>query len=217
MAETSGKSAFVLYKNYYATVNEMADEQAGRLFKAVLAYANGLPLPELEASVKIAFTFIRSQMDADAVKYAKRVEANRRNGAKGGRPAKPSETEIKPDNPVGYEQKPQEAEKKPARTVKEYTPEFEELWKLYPIKDDKWSGYQKYLARRKKYTHEQLLGAVQRYLTRKRQDRDYPRYVKHLETFFSSDMADFTQYLTAPEEKQGEDNWAEYFAKGGTK
>ena len=131
-----------------------------------------------------------------------------------GRPPKPTESEAKPNIPLGFEQQPKAEAEKKASGRKEYSAEFEELWKLYPVKDDKWNGYLKYQARRKKYTHEQLLTAVKGYLMRKRQDREYPKYVKQLQTLLSSDMADFTQYLNSAEAKPteaAEDDWAGYF------
>lgn len=218
----TGKNSFVLYKNYNAMAKELTDEQAGRLFKAILAYVNGEDLPDLSMIEKVAYTFIVSQIDADTVKYEKRIEANRQNGARGGRPPKYAKTEEKPNNPLGYEKDEKEGTesgKKPSGRAsrKEYTPEFEELWSAYPNKDDKWNGFLKYQARRKKYTHEQLLSAARNYIERKKRDRDYPKYVKQLQTFFSNDMADFTQYIGTSKQAQSEseDDWASYFA-GGT-
>jgi len=227
-----GKKGFVLYSTYYGPVSALTDEQAGRLFKAILADVSGEELPSLEAADRTAFSFIKAQMEFDAAKYEKRVRANRQNGTRGGRPPKNRETEEtheNPNNPMGYEEPkpeppappPPPAPEKTGR--KEYTPEFEELWKLYPNKDDKWNGFIKYQARRKKYSHQQLLSAVVAYLERKKKDRDYPKYIKQLQTFFSSDMADFTQYLGAAarpqQQEQRQDSaedWETYF-NGGKK
>lgn len=223
------KNGFVLYSTYYGPVSALTDEQAGRLFKAILAHASGEDAPPLGPAESMAYAFIRAQMEYDDARYAKRAEANRRNGARGGRP-KTEKTDENPKNPMGFEEtekteqeqapQPVSVQDKTARR-KEYSQEFEELWKLYPVKDDKWNGFLKYEARRKKYSHEQLLGAVKAYLAKKQRDRDYPRYVKQLQTFFSSDMADFTQYIGAavaekvPEHRDSDEDWAAYFGGDG--
>ena len=83
------KESFVLYTQYLENVELLNMEQRGVLFTAILLYTSGQPVPEFKNdSVKIAFSFIRAQIDRDAEKYnqirAKRSEA----GKKGGRPRK---------------------------------------------------------------------------------------------------------------------------------
>jgi len=227
MPEVYEKIGFVLYSTYYGPVNALTDEQAGRLFKAILADQSGKELPPMEAEDRTAYNFIKAQMNLDAAKYDRRVQANRQNGTKGGRPPKPKETEDNPKNPMGFEEteeKPPEpaapTPEKKGRSQKDYTPEFEELWKLYPKKDNKWSAFLKYQARLKKFTHEQLVHAVTAYLEREKKKSSYPQYVVYLETLISSDKANFTQFLEVPtaaqaaQQKDSDDDWAAFFNGG---
>ena len=57
-------------------------------------------MPEMDTSTKMAFLLIRPRIVAAQEKYAAKVEANRENGKKGGRPAKPVEDDkINPEEP----------------------------------------------------------------------------------------------------------------------
>lgn len=79
---------FLLYCNYINPVMELADDQAGRLFKAILCHVNGLPMPEMKSPERIAFSFMQAQLDASRERYEAKCETNRANGVKGGRPPK---------------------------------------------------------------------------------------------------------------------------------
>jgi hypothetical protein len=83
---------------------EMLNEvEQGRLLLAMLRYAQGKEPPELKGGERFLFPVFKMDIDRDANAYASKIE----NGAKGGRPAKPNETEdnrAKPneteDNPI---------------------------------------------------------------------------------------------------------------------
>ena len=80
------RDSFVLYTRYREQVLELSREQRGDLFLAILNYMAGEPIPDLDAASKMAFSFIRSQLDADSDKYEKTCEARRTAGRMGGRP-----------------------------------------------------------------------------------------------------------------------------------
>jgi len=87
------KKSFLLYCDIIHTVNKLSDEQAGKLFKHILAYVNDLnPEPE-DILTEIAFEPIKQSLKRDLVNYEKICERNRINGAKGGRPKNSKETE----------------------------------------------------------------------------------------------------------------------------
>jgi hypothetical protein len=73
------KKSFILHIDTLAVLDELTNEQAGLLFKAIKSYQMGLN-PELD-------------FKRDAANYEKTCEKNRENGSKGGRPKKPTETE----------------------------------------------------------------------------------------------------------------------------
>ena len=80
------RNSFVMYTAYKDQINMLTREQRGDLLTAVLSYARGEELPQMDGITAMAFSFIRSDMDRDADKYEKTCEARRQAGAMGGRP-----------------------------------------------------------------------------------------------------------------------------------
>lgn len=80
------KKSFIVYHSYRECIEDLTDEEVGKLFKAMLEYSQKGEVPEMAKPLKVAFRFIRLQMDADEEKYTN--ECNRRSaaGAKGGAP-----------------------------------------------------------------------------------------------------------------------------------
>ena len=65
------KKSFLLYCDIIHTVNKLSDEQAGKLFKHILAYVNDLnPEPE-DILTEIAFEPIKQSLKRDLVNYEK--------------------------------------------------------------------------------------------------------------------------------------------------
>lgn len=100
------KTGFILHLDSLAVLDELTNEQAGILFKAIRDYNLGKE-PELDFAMKMAFLPFKNQFVRDFEKYENTCERNKANGAKGGRPKKPKETEKtqvvleepkKPDN-----------------------------------------------------------------------------------------------------------------------
>lgn len=56
------------------------------MFTAILCYAAGEPVLDLDAAADMAFSFIRERMDRDSVAYMEKVEKRREAGKLGGRP-----------------------------------------------------------------------------------------------------------------------------------
>lgn len=91
---TENKKSVVLYCDIIHTVNELTDEEAGKLFKHYLAYINDLDPEPPDKLTQIAFEPIKQNLKRDLVKYNQFIEKQRENGFKGGRPIKPKETQI---------------------------------------------------------------------------------------------------------------------------
>ena len=89
------KNSFVLYHNYRDSLEDLTDEQVGKLFRAIFDYEIDKKEPNFTGELKIAFRFIKKDLDINADKYESICERNRTNGAKGGRPRNPK-------NPVGF-------------------------------------------------------------------------------------------------------------------
>lgn len=82
------KNSFVMYTDYYEHIGLLTMEQRGALFTGIMCYASGREMPDMDGMTQMAFSFIKSQMDRDATRYEKTVEARSQAGKKGGRPKK---------------------------------------------------------------------------------------------------------------------------------
>jgi len=105
MENTSTRPSFLIYKKFYKPIKNLSDEDKGKLFKAIFEYqTQDFDGPEqvIEPQIHMAFEFFKNQFELDNKKWEKRVEANRANGKKGGRPKNPVEdyaTDEKPSEP----------------------------------------------------------------------------------------------------------------------
>ena len=99
-----GKTSFILFNELAAPVNSLSDEDAGKLFKAILEYQNGNQIQELSSTVSMAFLFIKQSLDRNAEQYEMICERNQINGKKGGRPTKPRKPTGLSGNPKNPEE-----------------------------------------------------------------------------------------------------------------
>ena len=90
------KNSFILHNDSLDVLDELTNEQAGMLLKAMRAFHCGEEL-ELDTLTKIVFSPFKNQFDRDEVKYQKIVDRNKTNGLKGGRPPNP----VKAKEPTG--------------------------------------------------------------------------------------------------------------------
>ena len=99
------KNSFVIYHNYRETLEDLTDEQVGILMRAIFDYEIDGIEPTFDGELKIAFKFIKKDLDFNSSKYESICERNRTNGAKGGRPKNPknpngfSKTQDNPEKP----------------------------------------------------------------------------------------------------------------------
>lgn len=89
------KSSFLIYLDYEEQFNLLTDEQIGQLMRAIIKYEKTREIPQLNGIVKMAFSFIKTQLDRDREKYEARCEKNRENAKKGGRPRKNQKDNLK--------------------------------------------------------------------------------------------------------------------------
>ena len=113
------KNSFVIYHNYRETLEDLTDEQVGILMRAIFDYEIDGIEPTFDGELKIAFKFIKKDLDFNSSKYESICERNRTNGAKGGRPKNPK-------NPNGFSKTQDNPEKpKKADNDNEYDNEYE--------------------------------------------------------------------------------------------
>lgn len=85
--EQKGKNGFLLMKKYGSIFNDMSDKQAGVLIKAIFCYvATGEIMASLnDVELKMAFKFIKQDLDHNAEEYAKLCALRAEWGRKGGK------------------------------------------------------------------------------------------------------------------------------------
>lgn len=216
------KKSFKLYNDYKKHFEQMTDEDAGKVIKAILAYVNYEEFPELEGAAAMAFSFIEAQLERDRKAYDRKCETNKVNGSKGGRPPKkteedpagieePKETQENPEKPngfVGFLEKPTETEpkqKKPERIA--YPDEFNVFWNVYPRSVGKKEAYAQYVKRLKNgYTPEQLIKAAREYRKEMERKKQPEEYILHPKTFLGVGGR-FEEYIPKDGEAQrGQDD-----------
>ena len=99
-----GRVSFLLYKDFFNSIEHFSDEELGKLFRVLHEYQRSENWSEeqensIHPSIKVAFNFYRNQFRLDEEKYQKRLIANRINALKGGRPKKGGDKN--PKNPMG--------------------------------------------------------------------------------------------------------------------
>ena len=75
----NGKKGFILFGDIAEPINNLSDEDAGKLIKAIFAYQNGGVTTDLPVAASVAFNFIKLQMDRSNEHYEKVCERNRKN------------------------------------------------------------------------------------------------------------------------------------------
>ncbi len=93
-AAAKDKKSFILYCDQQGLFNKLPDEIAGKLIKHIFAYVNDEDPIASDLLLEIAFEPIKLQLKRDLRKYDDYIDKQRLNGAKGGRPSKPTETQI---------------------------------------------------------------------------------------------------------------------------
>lgn len=86
------KKSFILHLDSLEIFDELTNEQAGILFKAIKSYNEGKEI-ELDFALRLAFLPFKKQFERDFEKYENVCNRNKNNGLSGGRPKKPKKTE----------------------------------------------------------------------------------------------------------------------------
>lgn len=92
------KDTFLMCKDWEQHMALLTMEQRGQLLTAIFSYQSRGELPQGDPMVQLTFSFMRSFFEESDARYDARVQANRENGAKGGRPRKGDN----PENPLGF-------------------------------------------------------------------------------------------------------------------
>ena len=129
------KKSFILYTDQSGVFNQLPDEIAGKLIKHIFAYVNDEnPISE-DLIINIAFEPIKQSLKRDLKRYEEYVDKQSVNGAKGGRPKKPTESQ----KTQAFFEKPKKAD---SVSVSDSVNDndiniFNDLWNLYNKKLNK--------------------------------------------------------------------------------
>src|SRR5699024_9840406 len=63
------KNSFLIYIDYEEQFSLLTDEQLGQLIRAIMKYEKTSEIPKLDGMLKMAFSFIKTQLDRDREKY----------------------------------------------------------------------------------------------------------------------------------------------------
>jgi len=96
---TKKKSGFILYDDYKQHFEMLNDKDVRDLLFAIFDYHKDGTSHTLVGMAKMAFSFIKVNIDIDKNKYLGVVKRNRVNGSGGGRPKKPKEPTGLSGNP----------------------------------------------------------------------------------------------------------------------
>lgn len=75
-------NTILLFTEQRTAFEYLSDEDAGRMIKAIYAYADEGTIPDFEGAMMSLFSLVRSQIDRSREAYQKKCEQNRRNSRK---------------------------------------------------------------------------------------------------------------------------------------
>lgn len=96
--------SFILYTSYYALIEGLTDEQLGQLTRAIFLYARDGKIIKLDPVVRMAFVFIKDNIERNQDKYQAKCEKNRQIALE--RERKKREAREKADNTNVHERSP---------------------------------------------------------------------------------------------------------------
>ena len=73
------KEYFCTYHSCLAAMEQLNNEERGRLFTALLSYSQTGEVPQLDGNERFVFPAMRDQMDRDSKKYQEKCKKNRKN------------------------------------------------------------------------------------------------------------------------------------------
>lgn len=209
------RKSFIMHKDSLAILDDLSDEMAGKLFKAIKTYQYGEE-PGLDALTKIAFLPFRNQFIRDDEKYQKTCKRRAEAGSKGGK-AKASKSKqmlasaskskqdlanLADSDSKSKSKSDSKSDSKKTMSSKAdlFTDEqFEEMWKDYPKRKGGIGGKEPVRRSIKKligkgYTFEQLHDSVKRYCEfMTKEGKVGTEFVMLVSSFFGDQKAGYDQ------------------------
>ncbi len=104
------KNSFLIYHEYRDILEDLTNEELGKLFRAIFDYEIDNKIPHFVGLMKMAFMVIKGNLDRDRNKYDKRCESSSENGKKGGAPKGNQNAKKQPKNNLKQPNQPKQAD-----------------------------------------------------------------------------------------------------------
>lgn len=186
-----------IWTSFRESISPLNDAEKGRLFDAMLLYAETGELPDLKGNERYIWPTAKQAID----RAAQKAETLRQNGNKGGRPPNQTETNGNPEKPneskenqtkanescLFDKEKDKEKEKINNKVSKEtYTREFEVFWAAYPRHTGKQDAYKAFV---KLKPDEALMQAILAGIEKQKQSaqwtKDGGQFIPHPATWLN--------------------------------
>lgn len=102
------KNSGIFYHNWLNEIEDLTDEEAGVLFRAVMTYSATGEIVDMDRVVKGHFNHMKTRIDQDKEEYDRVSKLRAEAGSKGGRPKKqmvPVDEQPKPKKANGFSEK----------------------------------------------------------------------------------------------------------------
>lgn len=198
-----------MYTDYLKHVQKLSMEQRGELFTAILCYASGEEMPELDLATDMIFGVIQERIDRDTALYLEKIQKRVEAGKLGGRPKANgfSEKHEKAKKANGFSEKQNNPDneyvndndnvKENINTLADAKALFERLWKMYPNKKGKGQVSDTQKKRLLAIGETTLVKAIERYSLELQKDADW-RKPQYGSTFFNSGYVDYLDENYSP-------------------
>ena len=198
-----------MYTEYLKHVQKLSMEQRGELFTAILSYASGEEMPELDLATDMIFGVIQERIDRDTALYLEKVQKRVEAGKLGGRPKANgfSEKHEKAKKANGFSEKQNNPDneyvndndnvKENINTLADAKALFERLWKMYPNKKGKGQVSDTQKKRLLAIGETTIVKAIERYSLELQKDADW-RKPQYGSTFFNSGYVDYLDENYSP-------------------
>ena len=100
------KKSFVLYTDLRGPLEFLSDEECGRLFRAIMDYADSGSVPAFTGALGMGFAFVRAQLDRNDEKW-QQTRAKRSEAGRAGARARAAAVQEEPDQTSSAEQNKQ--------------------------------------------------------------------------------------------------------------
>jgi len=172
--------SYILHKDWSLTVSKfikngnLSHEEAGSLLEAIFDYQLVGEINEnLSNTVLLVFLPLVDQFRRDEERYSERVERNKQNGVKGGRPSKEEKKEKIPSEEVSKVPKV-----KPVSL-------FDDFYNIYPKKVGKQQAIKAYNKAIKSTPHETIMEGLKQYKAHILSKGTEMQFIKHPSTWLN--------------------------------